>query len=76
MRHTRRSSPPLDRDRDDGSRFAQLRVGLAHRGEVLDQEIRDALRVRYGFAARDEAEIELIEIALNGDVERAAVIGN
>ena len=52
MGRERSYSPPLHRGRLNRSWFAGLRVGLAHRGEVLDQKIGDALRVGNGTRCR------------------------
>ena len=52
-----------------------FRVRPLQRGELLDDEVGDPLRVRHGLAAGDQAEIQRVEIALHGDVERAAVEG-
>ena len=71
-----RSRPRRHCDRLDRPGPAQLRVGLAHRSKVFNDKVGDALRVGNGLAAGDETEIELIEIALHGDVERASVVGN
>ena len=39
-------------------------------------KVGNALSVGHGFATGDETEIELIEIALHGDIKRATVEGD
>ena len=55
---------------------AERLIGLPHRLEIVRYIVGDALRVGHGFAAGDEAEIELIQIALHGDIKRATVEGD
>ena len=63
-----RGGPGGDGDGLDRLGPVQVSIRFAHRREVFNDEVGDALRVGHGFAAGDETEVELIEIALHGHV--------